>query len=111
MWCSKRAGGEAWGGGGGSLTEAEAEGEPLICKMAHPSHREHQGTVCAKTHTHSSPGMHLAPVDDWYARGYFGPTAGKRGQGGGGKKGKEGRKIKRRGDGTTGGRREGSTER
>lgn len=78
MWCSKRAG----GGDGGSLTEAEAEGEPLICKMAHPSHREHQGTVCAKTHTHSSPGMHLTPVDDWYARGYFCPTAGKRGQGG-----------------------------
>lgn len=101
MWCSKRA---------GSLTEAEAEaeGEPLICKMAHPSHREHQGTVCAKTHTHSSPGMHLTPVDDWYARGYFCPTAGKRGQGEGGKKKKRkgGPKIKRRrGDGTTGGRR------
>lgn len=39
--------------------------------------------------------MHLTPVDDWYARGYFCPTAGKRGRRGEGeKKGKEERESK-----------------
>lgn len=75
MCCSK------WAGRGWNEPDrGRVKAEPLICKMAHPSHREHQGTVCVKTHTHSSPGMHLTPVDDWYARGYFWPTAGKRGR-------------------------------
>lgn len=84
MCCSERAG-RGWN----EPDRGRVKGEPLICKMAHPSNREHQGTVCVKTHTHSSPGMHLTPVDDWYARGYFCPTAGKRGRRGEEKKGKE----------------------